>query len=56
MLYRNKLNKIVEIKREDYNSNTEYYKVLLDQKEINFIPKEVNMKDKFENIIKKYLK
>ena len=50
------LNNLVEINRKDYYSDTEYYMALLNQKEVEFIPKEIIMKEKIEFIIKKFKK
>ena len=56
MLIRDVNNNLVEINRKDYYSDTEYYMALFNQKEVEFIPKEIIMKEKIESIIKKFKK
>jgi len=56
MLIRDVNNNIVEINRKDYYSDTEYYLAFLNQKEVKFIPKEIDMKKKIESIIKNFKK
>lgn len=56
MIIRDKNNNLVEINRADYYSDSEYYRVFLNQKEINFVPKEYNMREKFGLLIKKFSK
>lgn len=56
MLFRNfKDNSIVYVKQEDFSTDKEYYKYIMELKNINIISKDnINIKETMKNILKNY--